>query len=284
VPQTFRNNIALTATIVLSALLFWMVASASHSVRGVIGPTIAMSASPTSTALWTILALALSMVLALGLARVVNTVVAMFALGCGVGMLAMQSGSIQDFTAAAAGTGSNSLLPLAVETAIWGVVTLAASIFLFRLGGPLPDAVPIDEPRRDGMFGTKAFLSLATGPLVLLGVWAIAVNPSKGQILGGVVIGGLLVGLTGRLFAPITPPALLYAAPMLFGAVGHLVAHIMLKGAPLRTAFVDDSLLRIAYPMPIDYVAGTLAGVSLGIGMARSFMKQETPDGVPQRS
>jgi hypothetical protein len=36
--------------------------------------------------------------------------------------------------------------------------------------------------------------------------------------------------------------------------------------------------------MPIDYVAGTLAGVSLGIGMARSFMKQETPDGVPQRS
>lgn len=268
--STFRSNVALTLAIVLSASAFWMVAESSRSVRGVIGPTVAMAAAPTHAALATILAFGFCLIVALGLARVVNAVVGLFALGCGVGMLAMQGGTIQDFSAA-----GGTLPALAIETGLWAVVVLAASLFIFRLGGPLPDAVPIEHPKRDGMFGTMAFLSIATGPLVLLGVWAIAVNPSKGQVLGAVVVGSLLVGLAGRMLAPITPPALLYVAPMLFGAVGHLIAHLALKGAPLRPAFVDGSLIRFAYPMPIEYAAGTLAGVSLGIGMARSFLKQE---------
>lgn len=266
----FRNNTALTLAIILSALAFWVVAASCTSLRGVVGPTIAMSATPTAAALWTVAAFAVSLVIAVGLARLVNSVVAMFALGCGVGMLAMRSGTIDDYSAA-----TGSLAALGIETALWGILVLAGSILVFRFGGRLPDAVDIENPKRDGMFGTMAFLSLATGPLVLVGVWAIAVDPVKGQALGAVVVGSLLVGLAGRMMAPITPPAVLYVAPLLFGAAGHFLAHIMLKGDPVRAAFVSGSLLRFAYPMPVDYAAGALAGVSLGIGMARSFLKTD---------
>ncbi len=269
--STFRHNVALTVAIILSASAFWMVVGQTLSMRGVVGPTVAMSASPTSAAVWTVAAFAFSLVVVAGIARSVNCIVALFALGCGVGMLAMQSGTMDDYSAA-----GGSLLSLAVETALWGLIVLAGSIFVFRFGGPLPDQMEIEHPKRDGMFGSMAFLSIATGPLVLLGVWAIAVDPVKGQVLGAVIVGSLFVGLAARLLAPITPPAVIYVAPLLFGAAGYAVAHLMLKGAPIRPAFVSGTLLRLAYPMPVDYAAGTLVGVSLGIGLARSFIKQES--------
>lgn len=268
---TFRTNTALGIAIILVALVFSTAVHAWVSVRGVVGPTIALAASPTSAAMWTMLALGVSLLIALALARIVNSIVALFTLGCGVGLLAMQSGTVSDFTVSGA-----SILSLGAETLLWSVVVVAASIFVVRFGGPLPDAVPIDNPKRDGIFGWMAFASLATGPLVLLAVWAVAVAPVKGQVLGAAIVGGLLVGLAGRLLSPITPPAILYAAPVLFGAAGHAIAHLMLKGDPIRTAFVNESLARFAYVMPIDYATGALVGVSLGIGMARSFLKPES--------
>lgn len=239
--------------------------------RGVTGPTIALAASPTKAALWTIIAFVISLPITVLLARIVNAVVALFALGCGLGILAMRSGTILDFSAADA-----SLTGSAIESLAWSVLVGAVSIFVFRFGGPLPDAVEIENPKRDGMFGWMAFATMATGPLLLLGIWAIAVSPIKGQVLGATVVGSLLVGLAGRLAAPITPPAILYAAPVLFGAVGQLIAHMALKGTPIRTAFVNESLFRFAYAMPVDLAVGALVGVSLGIGMARSFFKTET--------
>lgn len=273
--NTFRSNTTLGLAILTVAMVFSTTVHAWVSLRGVVGPTIALAASPTSAVLWTILALGISMIVGLVVARVVNAVVAMFAIGCGVGVLAMRGGTIADFTVSSMSTNVG-LLGLAAETLVWSLVVTAVSIFIFRFGGPLPDAVEIEHPKRDGMFGWMAFASLATGPLLLLGIWAIAVAPAKGQVLGATIIGSLLVGLAGRLATPITPPALLYAAPLLFGAVGHVLAHIMLKGAPLRTAYVDESLVRFAYAMPIDLAVGGFVGVSLGIGMARSFFKTET--------
>jgi hypothetical protein len=270
VANTFRTNTALGVGILLVALVFAMAVNAWVSIRGVVGPTIALAASPTSAALWTTVALAISLVITLGVARIINSVVALFVLGCGVGLLAMRAGTITDLSLTQA-----SLLSLAVETVLWGMVVAAASIFIFRFGGPLPDAVEIENPKRDGVFGWMAFASLATGPLVLLGVWAIAVVPGKGQVLGATIVGGLLVGLAGRLVAPITPPALLFVAPMIFGAMGQAIAHLMLKGEPVRTAFVNETLVRFAYAMPIDYATGALVGVSLGVGMARSFIRTE---------
>ena len=36
---------------------------------------------------------------------------------------------------------------------------LLASVALFRVGGPLPDALPIDDPRVDGPFGVKGVVA-----------------------------------------------------------------------------------------------------------------------------
>ncbi len=88
------------------------------------------------------------------------------------------------------------------------------------------------------------------------------------------------MGLAGRLVAPRAQPVLLFAAPCLFGVIGHLIGLAMTSGA-LDVAFVNGSISRLSLPMPIDYAAGSLLGVSVGVGWARSFLHEEEP--VPSR-
>ncbi len=89
-----------------------------------------------------------------------------------------------------------------------------------------------------------------------------------------VVVGGLLVGLVGRLVWPARRPWLLFAAPVLFGALGHLVA-MLTVGGPLSEAFVAREIPPLGLPIPLDYAAGSLMGVAMGLGWARSFIYEE---------
>ncbi len=242
----------------------------SLSVRGIAGPTLALAASPTYAALWVGAAFVGSLLVACVVGRLINAVVGLFVLGCGVGLLAMRSGTIEDLAFA-----NGSLLTATIEGLIWSCLVLAASLLVFRVSGPLPDAVEIENPRRDGPFGLMAFATLGCGVLVLLGVWAVVVSPTKGQALAGTFVGSVLVGLAARMAAPRTPPVLLFVAPILFGCLGYVIAFLQLKGTPIDMAFVKSTLSCLAYPMPVDYAAGTLAGTAVGIGWSRSFLKQE---------
>ncbi len=76
--------------------------------------------------------------------------------------------------------------------------------------------------------------------------------------------------------APRAQPVLLFAAPCLFGVIGHLIGLAMTAGA-LDVAFVNGSTSRLSLPLPIDYAAGSLLGVSVGVGWARSFLHEEEP-------
>ncbi len=49
---------------------------------------------------------------------------------------------------------------------------------------------------------------------------------------------------------------------------------VLLK-QPLVEALVTQSIPALSLPMPIDYAAGSLLGVSMGLGWAKSFQQQE---------
>jgi hypothetical protein len=274
VSSSTQRTAVLFAGIAASALLFALAVRPSLSVRGIPGPTIALAESPLFASIWLVVAFAAALVVASIVGKAINAVVGLFVLGCGVGLLAMRSGTIEDFAFGA----TSSLAGLAVETLVWAVLVLAASVFVFRVSGPLPDAVETDQPRVHGPFGTMAFVSLNAGLLALIGVLVMTVSASKGQALAGTFVGGVLTGLAGRLIAPRTPPIMLFVAPVVFGALGHLVAHLQLKGAPIDAAYVQLQLSRLAYPMPVDWAAGALAGTAVGIGWARSFIKAPDDD------
>ena len=88
--------------------------------------------------------------------------------------------------------------------------------------------------------------------------------------------GCMFAGLLGRLLAPRTPPVFLFAAPVIFGGFGQLIASFVVPGdVGLDRLFITGALPRLAYPMPIDYAAGALVGIALGIGWSRSFIKVE---------
>jgi hypothetical protein len=89
-----------------------------------------------------------------------------------------------------------------------------------------------------------------------------------------VVLGGMVVGLVGRMISPHAQPRLLFAAPLLFGAIGQLIAAMMVK-VPLTDAYIAQAIPAVGRPMPIDYAAGSLMGVAMGLGWARSFLHQD---------
>jgi hypothetical protein len=279
---SLRRSLVLPLGIILSALVFALAVGPWISLRGVAGPVVAMSERPALAALATLGCLTVGIAIAALVGRLINAVVGLFTLGCGLGVLAMRAGTVEDL-AFSAGAAGPALRGMAIETLLWAVAIGTASVLTFRLAGPLPDAVEIDDPRRDGPFGRNAFLSLAAGLLVLPAAWLLALSPMKGQALGAVVVGSMVAGLGGRLLAPRVPPVLLFAAPCLAAALGQMVVSTLVTPAtPLGNLFVSGAIPRVAVPMPIDWAAGGTVGVALGIGWSRSFLKTER-DARPQR-
>lgn len=261
--------------IILSALVFALAVGPWTSTRGVAGPVLALSERPGVAVAATLGCLAVGIALAAGIGRLINAAVGLFALGCGLAVLAMRAGTIEDL-AFSGGAAGPALRGMAIESLLWAVAIGAASVVTFRIAGPLPDAIEIDDPRIDGPFGRNAFRSLAAGLLVLPVAWLLALSPMKGQALGAVAVGGMVAGLGGRLLAPRVPPVLLFAAPCLAAAVGLLVVSTLVPAAaPIGDLYVRQAIPRIAFPMPIDWAAGGTAGIAVGIGWSRSFLKTE---------
>jgi hypothetical protein len=107
-------------------------------------------------------------------------------------------------------------------------------------------------------------------------VWVLGQSPLKGQMLGAIFLGSLAAGLVGRLVSPHVQPILLMVAPIVAGAAGHLVGAALLRH-PLGVAYVQNALSPLSIAMPIDYAAGSLAGVAVGLGWARTFLMHEQP-------
>ncbi|MHC4413867.1 MAG: hypothetical protein ACYS0G_01145 [Planctomycetota bacterium] len=238
---------------------------------GTIGPTMLQAESAVSAVLVAVVCFAVAAGIAGVVGRFINAAVGLFVLGAGLSVLDLRSGTIRDLAFAEASLGL-----VAAETALWGLLVLAATIVVFRVAGPLPDiGVDEDDQRaaspwwvRWGLRGTAA------GCLVLPAVWLIARSHLKGQTLMAVVLGSMIVGLVGRLLAPTAQPRLLFASACLFGAVGHVIGMLATRD-PLSEAFVTRAMSFLSFPMPIDYAAGSLMGVALGLGWAKSFLHRE---------
>lgn len=258
----------------LTAALCALVIPFSMNPRGAAGPTVLQAESAVSMVSAIIVCFGLATGIAGYVGRLINGAVGLFVLGAGLSVLAWRWETIEEL---AFSEGSLGLVGL--ETALWAGLVFAATAGVLKMAGPLRDMVP-DESDSDtvggewGGWGGWGLRGVAAGILVLPVVWLIARSELKGQVLAAVVLGSMLVGLCGRILSPHAQPRLLVAAPCLFGALGHVIGMVLLK-QPLVEAYVTQSIPALSLPMPIDYAAGSLLGVSMGLGWAKSFQQQE---------
>ena len=77
--------------------------------------------------------------------------------------------------------------------------------------------------------------------------------------------------MLARVVAPKLDPILIYFGVVLAGGLAQLVIATGWSGS-LADALVEGSAPRLVQIMPITWVAGSLIGVSMGIGWARSFV------------
>ena len=265
--QSAIRNAVLVCSILLGAILVGGTAGAFASIRGVPGPTIGFAEHPLAAASILAVALAVATGLAIVAGRVFNAVVGCFVLGASLMALSMRFGTVEDFAFA-----GGSPVAAAIETAIWAVVVAGLAFAVFAGSGPLPDL-----HRRRGSWlaelaDSRAAVFLAVAALAIPVVWLVVQTPAKGQALGGTVLASAAVAFVGRQLAPRTQPILIFATPVLAGAAATLIGAVGARGG-IADAFVDGSLSRLAYPMPIDWAAGSLCGVAIGLGWARGFVK-----------
>ena len=129
-----RRLIVLVVSIALAAIAFRAVQPFMGSARGVVGPQVADAERPLLAGLAIVAAFGIASAIAALVGRLVNAVVGVFVLGCGVGYLAMRAGSSADFA-----FGTSSPLAGGIELLAWAALAAAGSHLIFKVGGPLPD-------------------------------------------------------------------------------------------------------------------------------------------------
>ncbi len=264
-----RRVAVLIAGIIGASVVSVIAVSPLLSDRGVPGPLVSDSVRP----LLGIAALLVSFAVMVGIGaivgRLVNALVGIFVVGAGLGVLSMRGGTVEDFVF---GPSPMRLMPL--ETALWAVLLALASIIIFRVSGRLPDFPLAHEEDIDSPWGRSAVKSWFAGVAAPVLASLLVANAMKGQAIGAAIVGSLVVGVIARVLAPQTQPVMLVAAPLFAAALGQ--AFFVFNGlhAP-ADLFVGSKLPSLLFVMPMDWAVGSLVGVSLGFGWARSFVRQE---------
>ncbi len=269
----WRRYAVVTGGMILAGAVCAPAAGFTVSPRGALGPTIFQAERPVAAAFVCVLCFGLATALAAVVGRLVNAVVGLFVLGSGVAVMAIRWGTIETLA-----LGGGALGPLVVETLAWGVLVGVASFVVFRVAGPVEE-FGTDDEESSNLLERYGLRAVAVGIAVVPVVWLLARSELKGQTIAAVTCGAMVAGLLARKLSPQVQPRLLFMAPCLFGAIGHLIAMAMVK-EPLPEAFVNWTIPKLSFAMPVDYAAGSLMGVAMGLGWARSFRQETGPEEV----
>lgn len=202
---------------------------------------------------------------------------------------------------------SSVLLMLALEGLIVGVLSALVAWIILRVpmlafaeraarAGEFARAHPahasgtlsIREPH--ALFSARAPVAIAAA---ILGagvvVWVLAFDSSKGQTLAAAIFAGLAAAAAGRTLAATLSPMLFVAAIGLLAAASPVAAMVLHSGgnagvsgggtgsAALSTAALAGTLFRLARPLPLDWLAGALVGIPLGLAWANSLVQKHEP-------
>ncbi len=179
-----------------------------------------------------------------------------------------------------AGNGKD-LTMLAVEGLVVTLIAAALTRLMVKVAhnAQHPDSKPsgalIAGP--DGASIWPMFFAVLLAGAAAAGVitWLLSVSGAKGQTFAAAVLGAIAAGATAQVIASSKGFHAMPATPMLSIAlvalVGPLVAMVM-HGAGLIDAVYSGKVFSLARPFCLDWAAGALLGVPIGLGWAGSML------------
>jgi len=241
------------------------------SPRGGLGPTIFQAIVPVSASIAILIVITVASLIGIILAKVSSSASGMFVVGFALFTLSMKTQGVTEYIFS-----ESNIQLLMVEALGMSFLLLLSSIVMFKLGGPLKD-VPFnqeecwDAPFSPRSIGMTLLVSLAMLPMI----WLVAVSPSKGQVIGAAVVGGIVVACLARKFIPHLQPIFLFATPTAIAAVGYLVANSM---GISDIAFTQNKISPLIFPMPLEYAGGSIMGIAIGLSWGVSLAKKVGPE------
>jgi hypothetical protein len=297
--QTVSNWIVIVIAMACSIVMFLLIKPFLLSGSGGFGPTILQSQTPGPAIVATLAALAAGTFIACIVSRyllsdqlwfpgmittppkpgsviqgpydgsITGTATSLLILGIGLGWMALQLESIRSVVL----DGSTGWL--AAEGAGWGIILLLISAMVLRFGGRFVTPMLDEDGHEDDWAMSPAALKMAAcGVCVLPVVWLIAQSPMKGQVIAATIVGSIAAGFVGRMIAPTVQPVLLFASVCVFGALGQWVAGLWLPEDPIAIV-AAGTVPHLMLPLPIDYAAGALIGIPIGLSWSNGFLEKD---------
>lgn len=128
------------------------------------------------------------------------------------------------------------------------------------------------------LFGGKGGpASIAVG-LVAGGVaaWLIAATPLKGQAIFAAIAAGAFAAAAGRLVDFEAPVPAMFFPIAILAAIGPLTGIVMSGSGGIVAAAYKGTLFPLANISPLDWIAGGLLGIPLGVSWAGSMIEKRT--------
>lgn len=254
-----RSAIVIVVTGIVGFLGAWQ-ATELISVRGSLGPAILQTISPISSVVAIFITVGIASVLGGLVARFTTIPTGMFILGFSLFGMAMKLHGAEEFIMS---NGNFNLLIL--EAVFLSVIILLGTMVVFSIGGQSRSGSnkPIEE-RPQVEIGKSILISL----VILPAIWIVANSPVKGQVIGASAVGGVLIGVLARQFQQSAPSLLIFALPIAFGGLGYFIGTAI--GEVSVVAFTQRELSTLLYPMPIEYSAGIIMGIVIGLSFGVS--------------
>ncbi len=239
-------------------------ASSLVSARGALGPSMLQTTSPIYSVFAILITVGIASVVGGFIARMTSSTVGMFILGFSIFAMSLKLAGVEEFVM---NDGNYTLLIL--ETAFLSAIVLLGTLIVFGIGGPLQC---VQKPCADEKAAVLVGKAILISVVILPVVWFIANSPTKGQVIGATALGGILIGFLARQVLQTMQPLLLFCFPIAFGGVGYIIGLAISESTP--TALAQQTMSPLLFPMPLEYAAGVIIGLSLGLGWTSSVPEE----------
>ncbi|MDP7005412.1 MAG: hypothetical protein QF718_04300 [Phycisphaerales bacterium] len=260
-----KSGLIIIAMAIVGFTGVWL-ASWLFSPRGSLGPTILQSISPIKACFAVLITVGIASVIGGFIARISTTISGMFVLGFSLFAMAMKLEGVEELIYS-----GGSFYILIIEALFLSIVVLIGTLIVFAIGGPLKDVA-----KPDGNNGSNFWRAVLISLAVLPVIWLVAKSPMKGQVIGSAAVGGIAIGFLARQFTPSLQPVIYYVLPISVGGFGYFIGITLFPVSDV--AFAQQSLSQLLFPMPIEYAAGVIMGLSIGLSWAASLSEKPNPE------
>lgn len=133
----------------------------------------------------------------------------------------------------------------------------------------------IDDPDPETEAGvTGVLVALCAGlALAATAAWLMAIEPLKGQTIGAAFVAGIVGAATARLVFLRLPGWTVVAIPAALGVLGPLAAQAL--AGDVVDAVFEHTLFRLGWMTPLDWAAGALLGIPIGLAWTDNVVQQQ---------